>query len=112
MVHGKCVCNMYQIMVSDLLLSRQSDSPCVEDSSNKTKTLLAEGTGRDQSDMSPVLNRGSSSGRSTSMSAGGLTKDPNKPVFTKKDFLSVLEEKNIWKEKADQLEEELEEWKR
>lgn len=41
-----------------------------------------------------------------------VVKDPNKPVFTKKDFLSVLEEKNCWKEKADQLEEELEEWKR
>ncbi len=34
------------------------------------------------------------------------------PVFYKKDFMSVLEEKNQWKEKADQLEEELEEWKR
>ena len=80
--------------------------------SDNTRHFVGEGINR-----SDLIGSSGSHGNklhsvTSTIPAEETKKRSEQPVFYKKDFLSVLEEKNQWKEKADQLEEELEEWKR
>ena len=82
----------------------QQDGSC---NPKSTSTVLTEVTSSSSSNHHSTAEQGQ---LESDTSVPQLGQD-ERPQFYKKDFICILEEKNQWKEKADQLQEELEEWK-